>query len=216
MGCRLVVLISGSGTNLQAFIDAVESGRLPARIACVISNRPGAFGLERARAAGIATEVVDHRDFPDRESFDMALCERIERYRPDLLVLAGFMRILTPAFVRFYRGRLFNIHPSLLPRYPGLKTHQRAIEAGDTESGATVHFVTEDLDGGPPVIQAKVPILPGDTPERLAERVLVKEHEIYPLAAGWFAEGRLRLEDDKVLLDGQALPPTGYPHGSDP
>lgn len=210
MSCNLVVLISGSGSNLQAFIDAVGAGELPARIAAVISNKADAYGLERARRAGIATEVLDHRPFERREDFDAALRERVERYRPDLIILAGFMRILTPAFVSPYRGRLFNIHPSLLPRYPGLDTHRRAIEAGDREAGATVHFVTEDLDGGPPIIQAKVPILAGDTPERLASRVLEQEHAIYPLAARWFAEGRLHLEDNEVTLDGKTLPATGY------
>lgn len=215
MPCRLVILISGSGTNLQAFIDGVEHGDLPCEIAAVISNRPNAGGLERARNAGIAAECVDHTGFDSREAFDQALQQRIDEYQPDLLILAGFMRILTPGFVRHYRGRLLNIHPSLLPKYPGLNTHQRAIDAGDREAGATVHFVTEELDGGPPVIQAKIPILAGDTPELLAQRVLEKEHKIYPLATRWFAEQRLILNGNRAQLDGKALPETGFPFSDD-
>lgn len=206
----LVVLISGSGSNLQAFIDAVREGSLRADIRAVISNRPGVQGLERAEQAGITTHVLDHREFADRETFDLALAGLVEDYRPDLVILAGFMRILTPAFVSRFRGRLLNIHPSLLPRYPGLHTHRRAIEAGDREAGATVHFVTEELDGGPPAVQIKVPVLAGDDPATLAARVLEQEHSIYPLAARWFCEGRLRLENGRAVLDGTPLPPTGH------
>ena len=202
----VVVLISGSGSNLQALIDGAAGGELPIRIEAVISNEPDAFGLERARRAGIAAEVVDHRAFDSREAFDQALMAAIDRHQPGLVVLAGFMRILTPAFVHHYAGRLLNIHPSLLPKYQGLHTHRRALEAGDVEHGASVHFVTEELDGGPVILQAKVPVLPGDTPERLAARVLEKEHRIYPLVVKWFAQGRLRLDGDGVLFDDHPLP----------
>ncbi len=202
----VVVLISGSGSNLQALIDGAAGDELPIRIEAVISNEPDAFGLERARRAGIAAEVVDHRAFDSREAFDQALMAAIDRHQPGLVVLAGFMRILTPAFVHHYAGRLLNIHPSLLPKYQGLHTHRRALEAGDVEHGASVHFVTEELDGGPVILQAKVPVLPGDTPERLAARVLEKEHRIYPLVVKWFAQGRLRLDGDGVLFDGHPLP----------
>jgi phosphoribosylglycinamide formyltransferase 1 len=202
--CRLVILISGSGSNLQAFIDRIAAGTLAARIACVISNRPAALGLQRAQAAGIHTEVIDHKLFSDRESFDSELRQRVQSYEPDLVILAGFMRILTPTFLRPFSGKLINIHPSLLPKYPGLDTHRRAIEAGDNEAGATVHFVTEELDGGPPILQA------GDTAESLAARILHIEHCIYPLVAQWFAEARLQLRDGCAFLDNQPLPPTGF------
>lgn len=208
--CKLLVLLSGSGSNLQAFIDQCRSGELPARICAVISNRPGAAGLERARQANINSRVIDHTLFDSRESFDQGLMECIDSYAPDLLILAGFMRILTPAFVNHYEGRLLNIHPSLLPKYPGLNTHQRAIDAGDTEAGATVHFVTEELDGGPAAIQAALNIQAGDDAASLASRILALEHQIYPLAARWFAEGRLRLEHQRAVLDGEILPAGGY------
>lgn len=207
--CRIVVLISGSGSNLQAFIDAAARDELGADIACVISNRADALGLERARAANLATEVLDHKQFASREDFDAALQQRIDRYQPDLLILAGFMRILTPGFVNHYLGRLLNIHPSLLPKYPGLHTHQRALDAGDSDAGATVHFVTEELDGGPAIVQVRAPIIAGDTATTLAQRILQHEHAIYPLAARWFAEGRLVLRDNRAELDGTLLPPTG-------
>jgi len=209
--CRLVVLISGSGSNLQAFIDACRDPAYPCTVAAVISNRAGAPGLERAREAGIPAEVLDHQAFASREDFDAELARRIDAHAPDLVVLAGFMRILTPGLVRHYAGRLLNIHPSLLPLYPGLKTHQRALEAGDTEHGATVHFVSEDLDGGPAIVQARVPVLAGDTPETLAARVLEREHLIYPLAVRLYAEGRLRLRGERAELDGSPLPAHGMP-----
>ncbi|MET0026981.1 MAG: phosphoribosylglycinamide formyltransferase [Candidatus Thiodiazotropha sp.] len=203
---RLVVLISGSGSNLQAIIDAIQAGNLPARIAAVISNRPDVKGLERARQAGIETRVLDHRDYPDRDTYDQALIEVIDRYEPGLVVLAGFMRILTEDFVRHYAGRMFNIHPSLLPKYTGLHTHRRAIEAGDRLHGASIHFVTEKLDGGPLVAQAQVPIEAGDDEQRLAARVLEREHRLYPLTIRWFAEQRLTMnEKGEVILDGQRL-----------
>lgn len=206
---QLVVLISGSGSNLQAFIDASSNGTLNADIAAVISNKAGVMGLKRANNAGIANEVIDHKQFADRECFDAELAERIESYQPDLVILAGFMRILTPEFVDRFAGRIMNIHPSLLPKYPGLHTHQRAIDAGDKKAGATVHFVTSELDGGPAIIQAEVPILPGDDENALASRVLVQEHQIYPLAAQWYCEGKLALKDGRPELNGKQLPTTG-------
>lgn len=208
--CDVVVLISGSGSNLQALIDSITGDDHPARIRAVISNRADAFGLERAKKAGIDTQVLDHKAYADREAFDAALVEVIDAYSPHLVVLAGFMRILTPGFVRHYQGRLLNIHPSLLPKYKGLHTHQRALEAGDAEHGCSVHFVTEELDGGPLVVQAVIPVEPDDTPERLAQRVHAQEHRIYPLAVRWFAEGRLRLGEHGALLDDQPLAATGH------
>lgn len=210
MPCNLVVLISGSGSNLQALIDSIAHDGSPARIAAVVSNRADAYGLERARQAGIAAELVDHRQYDGREAFDAALIKCIDGYRPDLVVLAGFMRILTPGFVQHYNGRLLNIHPSLLPKHKGLHTHQRALEAGDSEHGCSVHFVTEELDGGPLVVQAVMPVLPGDTAESLAQRVHQQEHRIYPLAVRWFAEGRLRLGAQGAMLDGKPLPASGH------
>lgn len=206
----MVVLISGSGSNLQALLDGQQSGRLPIDIRAVISNRPDAYGLERARRAGVAAEVLDHKPFDSREAFDAALRERIDRHAPALVVLAGFMRILTPDFAGHYEGRMLNIHPSLLPKYQGLHTHRRALEAGEREHGVTVHFVTAELDGGPPVIQARVPVLPDDDAERLARRVQAQEHRIYPMAVDWFARGRLRMVDGCARLDGQPLGPRGY------
>lgn len=207
---RLVVLISGSGSNLQALIDAVAAGDIQGEIAAVISNCADAGGLARAARAGIPGLILDHRNFPGREAFDRELASLVASYRPDLVILAGFMRILTPVFVRPLHGRLINIHPSLLPRFTGLHTHQRALAAGDREAGATVHFVTEQLDGGPPIIQARVPIFPDDTAEKLAARVLVQEHRIYPLAVSWFCDGRLRLTAAGVELDNCLLPESGF------
>lgn len=198
----IVVLISGSGTNLQSIIDAARVD-LPVEIRAVISNRPDAYGLERARLAGITTRILDHHDFSDRESYDAALSELIDSFAPKLVVLAGFMRILSDRFVRHYEGRMLNIHPSLLPKYRGLDTHARCLEAGDAEHGASVHFVTPELDAGPLVIQARVPVRKDDTPESLAARVLDQEHRIYPQAIRWFAEGRLKLENGRALLDGR-------------
>ena len=197
----IVVLISGSGSNLQAIIDA----GLDVDIRAVISNRPDVRGLERAEKAGIATAVLDHKAYEDRESFDKALAELIDQYEPDLVVLAGFMRILTPGFVRHYLGRMLNIHPSLLPKYQGLHTHRRALEANDSEHGASIHFVTEELDGGPVIVQASVPVEQGDDESTLAARVLIQEHQIYPAAIAWFAQGRLRLQDSNVVFDNKPL-----------
>ncbi|AIL60505.1 phosphoribosylglycinamide formyltransferase [Pseudomonas alkylphenolica] len=208
--CDVVVLLSGTGSNLQALIDSVRTGDSPVRIRAVISNRADAYGLQRARDAGIDTAVLDHKAFEGREAFDAALVELINGYQPQLVVLAGFMRILSAGFVRHYQGRLLNIHPSLLPKYKGLHTHQRALEAGDKEHGCSVHFVTEELDGGPLVVQAVIPVELDDTPERLAQRVHSQEHQIYPLAVRWFAEGRLRLGEHGALLDGQPLAASGH------
>jgi len=207
---KVVVLISGSGTNLQALIDAQRAGQLPIELSAVVSNRPAVQGLMRAEHAGIPALVVDHTHFDRREDFDRALQACIDRYNPDLVVLAGFMRILTPDFTRAYEGRMLNIHPSLLPKYQGLHTHERALEAGDPEHGATVHFVTSELDGGPSVIQAKVPVYRDDDPQTLAQRVQKQEHRIYPTAVQWFCEGRLCLDNGKVLLDNEPLGPFGY------
>lgn len=203
---RLVVLISGSGSNLQAIMDACANKVIAGEVTAVVSNRADAFGLQRAQKAGIPTVVIDHTDFPDRESFDAELISKIDEYDPDLVVLAGFMRILSPGFVRHYAGRLLNIHPSLLPEFQGLHTHRRVLQAGHKVHGASVHFVTEELDGGPVVLQAEVPVLPDDDEETLAGRVLQQEHRIYPTVIQWFAQERLRLDPDEgILLDGDIL-----------
>jgi phosphoribosylglycinamide formyltransferase-1 len=210
-GCNIVVLLSGAGSNLQALIDCLATTPdSPARIRAVIANRAEAGGLERARAAGIETAVLDHRDFADRAAFDGALAERIDGFAADLVVLAGFMRILSGDFVRHYQGRLLNIHPSLLPRHKGLHTHQRALDAGDREHGCSVHFVTEELDGGPLIVQAIVPVQAGDDAASLARRVHAQEHQLYPLAVRWFAEGRLSLGAQGAILDGQRLGARGH------
>ena len=199
--CHLLVLISGSGTNLQVIIDQCENGTIPAQVCGVLSDEPQAKGLQRAKNARIQTTVVDHRCFDDRQAFDHRLGKEIDCYRPDLVVLAGFMRILDAKLVERYYGRILNIHPSLLPNYPGLNTHARAIASLATEHGASVHFVTPELDAGPIVIQGRVPVLPSDTPESLAQRVHQEEYRIYPRAITWFAQGRLSIEADRVLLD---------------
>jgi phosphoribosylglycinamide formyltransferase-1 len=208
--CNVVVLLSGSGSNLQALIDSSQGSDSPVRIRAVVSNRADAYGLQRAAAAGIDSAVLEHTGFEGREAFDAALMAQIDSYAPDLVVLAGFMRILSGDFVRHYQGRLLNIHPSLLPKYKGLHTHRRALEAGDGEHGCSVHFVTEELDGGPLVVQAVVAVAPGDTVESLAQRVHHQEHQVYPLAVRWFAEGRLRLDEHGALLDDQPLAASGH------
>ena len=208
--CDVVVLLSGTGSNLQALIDSDDVKASPANIRAVISNRADAYGLQRAKDAGIDTRVLDHKAFEGREAFDAALIEVIDEFKPQLVVLAGFMRILSAEFVRHYQGRLLNIHPSLLPKYKGLHTHQRALEAGDGEHGCSVHFVTEELDGGPLVVQAVIPVESDDSPHSLAQRVHAQEHRIYPLAVRWFAEGRLSLDEQGALLDGQLLPASGH------
>jgi phosphoribosylglycinamide formyltransferase-1 len=199
---RIVILISGRGSNMEALIRARQAGELPVEIAAVISNQAGAKGIETARAKGFPAAIVPHKDFPSREAFDAALADKIDSYKPDLVVLAGFLRVLTDGFVNRYAGRLINIHPSLLPAFTGLHTHERAIEAGCKVHGATVHFVTPELDHGPIIIQAAVPVLPEDTPETLGERVLAQEHVIYPRAVRWFAEGLLEVENGIVKVGG--------------
>lgn len=195
---HIVILISGRGSNMEAIVKACAAEGWPARIAAVISNRPDAAGLQFAAAHGVPTAVVDHKAFPDRESFDAELAKVIDGFAPDLVVLAGFMRILTPGFTRHYEGRMLNIHPSLLPAFPGLHTHERAIEAGCRFAGATVHFVTAELDHGPVVAQAVVPVLDGDDAGALAARVLKLEHRMYPAAVRWFASGQLAIEGSRV------------------
>lgn len=205
--CAIVVLISGNGSNLQALIDASAQGNYS--VCAVISNKADAFGLVRAQQAGIPTRVIDHRDYPDREAFDQRLLEEIDGFAPDLLVLAGFMRILSASFVQHYAGRILNIHPSLLPHYRGTHTHERVLTAGDKEHGVSVHFVTEELDGGPVILQAVVPVLSADTQAELAARVSRQEHRIYPQAVAWFAAGRLCMREGAAWLDGTPLAATG-------
>lgn len=201
----IVILISGNGSNLQAIIDAVNSGELHAEIRAVISNKPRAYGLERARRAGIPAVVVDHTLHPDRASFDAALQRAIDEYEPRLVVLAGFMRILTPRLVEHYHGRMLNVHPSLLPAFRGLDTHRRVLEAGVKEHGVSVHFVTSELDGGPVIAQQKLAVLPEDDIARLSERVQRLEHALYPQVIRWFAEGRLTLQGNQAMLDGKPI-----------
>jgi len=210
MTSRIVVLISGSGTNLQAIIDACKIEDYPGEVVGVISNIPTAYGLTRAKDANIETSTLSHKDFDSREDYDQSLVKVIDQYQPDVIVLAGFMRILTPAFVQHFQGKLLNIHPSLLPKYQGLNTHQRAIDAGDREHGVSVHYVTEELDGGPVILQAKVPIFDGDTAEDLASRVHEQEHRIYPLVVKWCCLKRVVMKDDNALIDGDIIPTSGY------
>jgi phosphoribosylglycinamide formyltransferase, formyltetrahydrofolate-dependent len=200
-----VVLISGNGSNLQAIIDSMKRAELPIELRAVISNQAEAYGLKRARRAGIPTKILKHTVFPDRDAFCADLQRLIDRYQPALVALAGFMRILSADFVTHYPGRILNIHPSLLPAFRGLNTHARALAAGVQEHGASVHFVTEEVDGGPVILQARVPVLPDDDPQTLAVRVLQQEHRIYPLALRWFAQGRLAMMGDKVLFDGKVV-----------
>jgi phosphoribosylglycinamide formyltransferase-1 len=201
----IVVLVSGSGSNLQAIIDSIAAGHLKARIAGVLSNKADAYGLVRAQQAGIATAVLAHTAYADRESFDAAMMAKIDDWQPDVVVLAGFMRILTPGFVQHFEGRLVNIHPSLLPKYKGLHTHQRALENGDAEHGCSVHFVSAELDGGPVIGQAVVPVLPGDNETLLTERVHKSEHRLYPEVLVLMADGRLAYRDGLPWLDGKKL-----------
>ncbi|MBS7325671.1 MAG: phosphoribosylglycinamide formyltransferase [Thiopseudomonas sp.] len=205
----IVVLISGSGSNLQALLDHFADQPDVARISAVFSNKADAYGLERAAKAGVPSHVLSHRDYADRLSFDQAMMAQIDQYQPDLVILAGFMRILTPEFTRHYAGRLLNIHPSLLPKYKGLDTHQRALAAGDSEHGCSVHFVTEELDGGPVIIQARTAVAAQDDADSLAHKVHALEHRIYPLAAQWFVEGRLQLANNCAVLNGAVLPVCG-------
>lgn len=198
---RVVVLISGNGSNLQAIIDDINKYNVPAQIVAVISNKADAYGLTRARKADIPVEVIKHADYGTREAYDQALENKIDHYQAELVVLAGFMRILSDDFVNHYAGRMINIHPSLLPKYQGLNTHRRVLDAGDTEHGASVHFVTPKLDSGPLILQAKVPVLNGDSTNTLAHRVHDVEHKIYPQVVRWFAERHLSLQNDEVLFD---------------
>lgn len=203
---RAVVLISGSGSNLQALIDQVTSDVLPIEISLVISNKPQAYGLERASKAGIKTTVVDHTRFDSRQAFDHALMSSIDEVEPDIVVLAGFMRILTAEFVNHYQNRLVNIHPSLLPKYPGTNTHQRALDANENWHGASIHFVVPEVDAGPIILQGRLPIKAEDSTETLQQRIHTIEHKLYPLAVKWFAEGRLSIANGEVLLDGENSP----------
>jgi len=202
---KLVVLISGSGSNLQQFIDHIETGDIDAEIAAVISNRPDAYGLQRAEKAGIPTVVLDHKQFIDRQSFDQSLAQIIDSFTPDLIILAGFMRILSDAFVTHFSNKLINIHPSLLPKYKGLHTHRRALENGDQEHGASVHFVIPELDAGTVILQGKVPIKADDSEDSLAERVHKIEHIIYPKAVKWLANGDLKVKDNILFLKGEKI-----------
>ena len=200
---RAVILISGSGSNLQAFIDQVNSGELDIEISLVISNKADAYGLERASNAAINSDCINHRDFSSRLEFDQALMQRIDQVKPDMVILAGFMRILTPEFVNHYQGRLINIHPSLLPKYPGVDTHQRAIDAGDQWHGASIHFVVPEVDAGPVILQGRLAINSDDTAESLQQRIHKIEHKLYPLAVKWFSQKRLENKNGKILLDGE-------------
>ncbi len=201
--CKTAILISGSGTNLQSFIDRVAEGELALDLCVVFSNRPDAYGLVRARNADIPTACIEHGDYPDRESFDHAVIEELDRRQPDLLILAGFMRILSPAFVNHYEGRILNIHPALLPKYPGLDTHQRVLDAGDEWHGSTVHFVTEELDGGPRILQGRLRVDPSESADALQHRVQAVEHQIYPEAAGLVGSGRVKFRDGQTWIDGK-------------
>ncbi len=202
---KIVVVISGSGSNLQAFIDAFHVEQSVTHIAAVISNRPGVFGLERASNAGIDNFVIDHQSFPDRETFDQAMASKIEQYDPDLIVLAGFMRILSERFVNQFMGKLLNIHPSLLPKYPGLDTHRKALENKELFHGSSVHFVTRELDGGPVIAQTRLALNHSDKEDTVMQKVQKLEHSLYPEIARWFLDGRLSLENNQISLDNQNL-----------
>ena len=203
--CRTAVLISGSGSNLQSFIDKTARGEIDLDLSVVFSNKPDAYGLARAETASIATECLEHRDYADREAFDRAVAEVLDAYQPDLIVLAGFMRILSPWFVQHYEGRILNVHPALLPAYPGLNTHRRVLDAGEEWHGSTVHFVTEELDGGPRILQGRLAINSDETADELCARVQAVEHQIYPEAAHWFGQGRLQLRNGQTLFDSKPL-----------
>ncbi|HHF5319396.1 TPA: phosphoribosylglycinamide formyltransferase [Haemophilus influenzae] len=207
---KIAVLISGQGTNLQTIIDACHSGDIPAKIACVVSNKADAYGLIRAKQAQIPQAVFLRKNFTNNLEMDDAIGDYLQSLAVDLIVLAGYMKILTPKFTQRFAGKILNIHPSLLPKYAGLNTYQRAIEAGDNEHGTTVHFVNEEVDGGAIVLQAKVPIFPEDSIEEVEARTREQEYQIYPLVIKWFTEGRLRLKDNLAYLDGKPLPKSGY------
>lgn len=205
--CKVVVLISGNGSNLQALIDASAEGNF--QVAAVISNKANAFGLQRAAAASITSHVIEHTQYDSREAFDLALQEAIEKHQPQLIILAGFMRILSAQFVKHFSGRLINIHPSLLPKYTGMNTHQRALDAGDSEHGASVHFVTEELDGGPVIARATVAIKDNDDADTLQQRVAQVEHQLYPAVVRTFAAGRVRFNNGLAIFDGMPIPAVG-------
>lgn len=207
---RIVVLVSGNGSNLQAMIDACKLKKINGTLSAVFSNKADAFGLERAREVGIPAHALTVSQFVDRAAFDRQLMHEIDAYAPDLVVLAGYMRILSPEFVAHYSGRLLNIHPSLLPKYPGLHTHRQMLENGDEEHGTSVHFVTDELDGGPVILQAKIPVFEGDDEDEITARVQHQEHAIYPLVVSWFMDGRLEMRDSTAWLDGVPLPPQGH------
>ena len=203
--CRTAVLISGSGSNLQSFIDKAASGAINLDLGVVFSNQADAHGLTRAARAGIATECIEHRNYAQREEFDRAVATTLDNYAPELIVLAGFMRILSPWFVQRYEGRILNIHPALLPAYPGLNTHQRVLDAGEKWHGSTVHFVTEQLDGGPCILQARLAVDAGQSAAELCARVQAAEHQIYPQAADWVGQRRVEFKDGAAWLDGKPL-----------
>lgn len=207
---NIVVLISGSGSNLQAILEACEANMPNAQVAAVFSNKADAYGLERAKKFNVDGHFVDPKEFESRDEFDAELMKQIDQYKPDAVILAGYMRILSSEFVQHYMGKMINIHPSLLPKYPGLHTHQRAIDAKDKEHGTSVHFVTEELDGGPIVLQAKVPVFEDDDAETLAARVQTQEHTIYPIVTKWLVEDRLKMQNGKAWLDGKELGEHGY------
>ncbi len=207
---HIVVLISGNGSNLQAIIDACKQKKINGTLSAVFSNKADAFGLERAREAGIPAHALTASQFADRAAFDRELMQEIDAYAPDLVVLAGYMRILSPEFVAHYAGRLINIHPSLLPKYPGLHTHRQVLDNGDEEHGTSVHFVTDELDGGPVILQASIPVFEGDDEDDITARVQHQEHAIYPLVVSWFVDGRLEMRNNAAWLDGEVLPPQGH------
>ena len=207
---NIVVLISGNGSNLQAIIDACKQKQINGTLRAVFSNKADAFGLERAREAHIPAHALEASQFASREAFDRELVQEIDAYAPDVVVLAGYMRILSPAFVAHYSGRLLNIHPSLLPKYPGLHTHRQVLENGDEEHGTSVHFVTDELDGGPVILQAKVPVFDGDNEDDITDRVQAQEPAIYPLVVSWVVDGRLEMRENAAWLDGVKLPPQGH------
>lgn len=206
---KIVVLISGSGSNLQSLIDGCHNSTINAEIVAVVSNQSDAYGIVRAQEAGIPALFLNAKNFSGRDEYDAALLETIAQYQPDLVVLAGFMRILSSTFVKNFSGKMLNIHPSLLPKYPGLHTHRKALENGDKEHGTSVHFVTEELDGGPVILQAKIPLYTKDTENDVIERIKTKEHHIYPMVVQWFVNGRLTMIDGKAVLDGNPLPAQG-------
>jgi phosphoribosylglycinamide formyltransferase-1 len=209
----IVVLVSGNGSNLQAIIDDISQHKINAKISAVIANQETAYGLTRAKNAGIPALFIDHKSFASREEYDAKMASCIDDFNPNLIVLAGFMRILTPSFVEHFQGRMLNIHPSLLPKYKGLHTHQRAIDAKDKEHGASVHFVTPELDGGPVVLQSKVPVFAQQDVQELAERVQQQERQMYPLVIKWFCEDRLKMVNNRAVLDNQVLAEEGYAFG---